>query len=238
MTPSVSPSASAETAASRARRAWPHLRAALILLHVVAVLALASPAVQGGLSRQTWRTKAVQAELRAWGDRVRAIGVDVEQREFEDFLWDLAKGWTAARGAALAPFKPYARYLGAGQAWQLFVAPQIFTSTATIDVEEDGVWRTVFADNDARFRWNARKLEYDRVQSLFFWFGFQDRSKEWRLFAEWTAREVARDFPAATRVRLRMLRTKTPSIDDVRAGVEHDAKYDKEVVVDVPRGAP
>lgn len=221
------------------RKAAPHLVGAFVLLHLVAIFVLGSPAVQGAaLDKKVWKQPAVQAELDAWGDRLRALGVDATDEELEARLFDLATTWTAARDGALKPFKPYARYLGAGQAWQLFVAPQVFTSTVTLDVEVDGAWRTVFADNDPAHRWNAAKLEHDRVQSMFFWFGFQERRKDRASFAAWAAREAARDFPGATRVRMRVLRTKTPSVEEARAGVVHPAKYEKELVVPVPRSAP
>jgi hypothetical protein len=58
-----------------------------------------------------------------------------------------------------------------------------------------------------------------------------------RTFTAWLAREVARDFPAATKVRARFAKTKTPSPDEARRGVVHPVRFDREVVVDVPRAA-
>ncbi len=220
-------------------RLRPHLVGAFVAFHVVAVLLLASPALQGAaMSKKAWRDPSVQAEFKIWGPRVRAAGLDVTDDELLERLYATSMVFMDVRSEVLRPFRPYARATGTTQNWQLFVAPQVWISVMHVDAELDGAWRTLFVDNDPAWRWNARKLEADRMQSLLFWLGFQDRKADMKAFTQWCAVEVARDFPTATRVRARFYKTKSPSPEEAARGVVHDGRFVKEVVLDVPRSAP
>ena len=51
-------------------RAWPHIRALLISVHVLAVILGALPAPSGGMKRGAWRDPTVQDEFAAWRGRL------------------------------------------------------------------------------------------------------------------------------------------------------------------------
>ena len=58
---------------------WAHVRGALVLLHVVAVLVLALPNTGGSVAnRSSWKNPTVQGELRVWASRLSSLGIDTD----------------------------------------------------------------------------------------------------------------------------------------------------------------
>ena len=199
---------------------WPHIRAALVAVHVLAVVLMAFPAPSGGMRRSAWKDPTVQAELHTWADR---LGQDREA--FEDRLWGVAVGFMDARKTVLKPFQPYYRYVGTTQSWRMFVAPHRFPGRLHIDVREDGAWRTVYVARDPELDWLGHKIDHDRMRSAIFRFAWKHYRKWFRDFADWLAVEAARDFPEAELVRLRYYKYRTLSPDEAAAGMEPEGDW-------------
>jgi hypothetical protein len=208
---------------------WPHVRAALITAHLVAVTLMAIPAPDGGTDRTAWHDPTVRGELKAWAD---ALGTAPEV--LEDRLWNLTQGYMAARGEALSPFGPYYEYCGTLQSWRMFVAPHRFPTTLHIDVREDGTWRPVYVERDPRHRWLGRVLDSYRFRSVIFRFGWPGWEGEFEAFARWVAKRATADFPGADAVRVRLWKAPTPSPDEVRAGTVPAGEFT--LAVEVPFG--
>jgi hypothetical protein len=204
---------------------WPQARAALIALHMLALGLLAFPAPSGGMSRSAWKDPTVQAELQAWNARFASLGVELTQQEFEDRLWELASAYMKARQAVLDPFEPYHDYMGTWQSWRMFVAPHRFPAALEIDVEEAGVWRPVYVERSREHAWMGSIFDHDRMRSEVFRYSWAKYKGSWRPFGQWVARNAARDFPGAQRVRVRYLRYKTLDPEQARAGEEIEGSY-------------
>ena len=205
---------------------WPHLRAAFVLFHLVAVTLMALPAPGGGIDRKQWADPTVQAEFHAWNARFDALGVQMTETQFEDRLYRIGKAVMNVREKALAPFKPYYKYCGTDQSWRMFVAPHTFPERLHIEVEEHGEWRPVYIERDDQATWRRYQFDHDRVRSAIFRHAWARYRATYVQFADWTAVQARRDFPEATRVRLRYWKQRTPSAEEVRRGFEPEGDWD------------
>lgn len=163
-----------------------------------------------------WRDPRTQAQLALWGDRLRALGVDLENQELEAELWDLAQGYLRARAIVTAPFEPYGQLVP--QFWGMFKAPSLSPSTIAIDVEEGepAAWRVVYESRSEEHDHLARTLDHNRLRKHVGRVGYDDA-----LFADlavWLARRTFADFPEATRVRVRRVRHQSLPPEARRAG--------------------
>lgn len=190
---------------------WPKVRAVLIALHVLAVLAVACPAPVKGSDAKNWRRPGVRAELAAWRKRLHSVGVDVTERELATFGQRTSTSWSGARNTAAAPAIAYLKAIGATQGWYMFTAPdrapQRFTFSVTTgavtpatgggkDVVEHPVFdfgRGVFDDAlvDPAF------LGEHRVRRAFFQTAWSERPV-FREVCSWLAREAAAKRPDVT----------------------------------------
>lgn len=206
--------------AAPALRAWPHVRAALVGLHILAIILLATPSPAVGLRRSLWKDPTVQQEFAAWHERLAGLGLTWSEPELEDHLWNFAVGWEKYRSALLTPFNPYGRYLGASQSWRMFVAPHRYPTRLAIDLRENGIWRVIFQERSDECAWRRSLFDHDRMRSVIFRLGWPQYKKSWGDFSRWIAGMAAEDFPAADMVRTRMFKYRTPSPEEVLAGKE------------------
>lgn len=203
---------------ARWKQRWPHIRGALILFHVVAVIVLGFPAPAGVMDRQQWREPSVQNEMRLWTDRVNTVGFTFTQEEFEDLLWDLSKSFLAVRNTVIKPFKPYAEYLGLRQDWRMFSAPHRWPVRLHIDVMIDGRWQEVYVSRSEDADWRRDTFDHHRIRRIVFLHAWAKYKRRYKTFCDWVARMAAEDFPTATRVRIRQFKYRTPEPAERRAG--------------------
>jgi hypothetical protein len=202
---------------------------ALLALHLVAIGVGALPAVQG-LTKAAWKGPSFQRGLDQWVAGLEGIGIDVERQELQDFLWVLANGYQDARRTLQTPFRPYYRWAGTRQTWNLFTAPDHAPSRLEIDVEEDGAWRPVFVARSDEHTWQRRTLDDVRLRKAAYWMGWPRGEQPLRRLADALAPLAARDFPGATRLRLRVMRVKTRSVAEVREGVPATERQRRKVL--------
>lgn len=208
-----------------------HLRGALVLLHVLAVLALALPSVRGNLSRKAFRDPVVQHELAQWSGRARELGFSLDNKGLEDLVFTVGHAYSDVRDVLVWPFTRYVRFFGLWQTWNLFTAPHRFPSRLEIDLEEDGRFSPLFVARSSEHTWRRAELDDVRLRKAVYLLGWHTRGADVRRFATWVAKEAAKDFPAATRVRVRFFRYKTPTPEQVRAGAPLEGAYRGERVI-------
>ena len=217
---------------SRWARAWPHVRALLIAIHIVAVVVLAIPDAGGvALSRKSWKNPTVQAELKAWAQRLSALGLQTDAATLEQDVFEIARSWTEGLAWLRAPVRPYAEYLGVRQTWRMFVAPHRHPAKFQVDVEQDGQWRPVQVARSDQYGWRSHQLDHVRVRSLLFRYGWKRYRRFYRAFAEWIADRAAEDFPAAQRVRVRMVGFRTPTPQEVQSDAIPEGEFRQTIVL-------
>lgn len=210
-----------------------HLLGAFVLFHLVAISLGATPSVRAGLHRAAWKDPVVQAEFGQWVARLDRLGVALSAREFEDHLWRVAVVWTRAREAVVVPLYPYLDAVGARQPWRLFTAPHRYPSRLEIAVETGGVTEDVYVARSSEHTWMRARFDDVRMRKAIYLFGWPGRQKTYDSFCRWVARQAARDFPDADRVRVRFWRYKTPSPAASVAGDPVVGKYRLERVLDL-----
>jgi hypothetical protein len=199
------------------RSCWPHVRAALIALHLFAVTLLAFPAPPlSARDRSLWKNDNVQRELADWSARLRRWGWTISAGELEDSLHAATCKYLEIREALAEPFEPYYAWCGTAQSWRMFTGPDLAPARLHVEVEEQGTWRTVLVERDPHFAWLASRLAQHRMRALVFNLSEDGAIDE--PFAAWLAEQAARDFPRADRLRIRYCRRPTPPPPDMRAG--------------------
>ncbi|MEM7158202.1 MAG: hypothetical protein AAF799_35500 [Myxococcota bacterium] len=219
------------TPTSPSGRAWPHVRALLVALHIVAVLLLAIPDAGGvALERASWKNPTVQAELSAWAERLSTLGYHTDTATLEGDVYAVAKSWTGTLKALRVPVRPYSDYLGVRQTWRMFVAPHRHPATLHVDIEEDGQWRPIHVARSDEYDWRRGQLDHPRMRSMLFRYGWKRYDRYYRGLTRWLATQAAGDFPQATRVRIRMYGFRTPTPEEVRADAIPEGKFKQQRV--------
>ena len=203
--------------ASRAtwRAFWPHVRALLILVHLVSVVVLSLPSSRRLGDKSHWDAPRQQTELHAWADR---LGVD--KVNFESFLWNTTQKYLAARRWISRPFLRYADYTGTRQGWTMFATPRLVTGRFEIEVEVDGKWELVFRPRSSEADWNRWQFDHNRIRKLMGRLASKPHQAAYNEFTSWVAKELAADFPRATRAKVTLLTWKTLGPEAIRDGKE------------------
>ncbi|MCB9680223.1 MAG: hypothetical protein H6733_02025 [Alphaproteobacteria bacterium] len=209
------------------------MRAALIALHCVAIMALAFPAPSGGMSRKTWADPTVQAELEGWRERLGGVGLALDKDAFQDGLFDLASGYMKVRAAILAPMRPYHLYFGTWQSWRMFIAPHMYPSRLHVDVHDADGWREVYAARSDEATWLRPLFDHDRMRAAVFRYAWPNFTGTYRAFCAFLARRAAVDFPEADQIRVRFRKGRTPTPEEVRAGVEVPSTWSNARILDL-----
>jgi hypothetical protein len=198
-------------------RWWPHLRAALVALHLLAISLMAMPAPGGGMNRKNWEDPTVQDEFTAWTARFNAVGVHITSRQLQDRAYTFSSKFMWVRDRALKPFNPYYTYCGTWQSWRMFVAPHRYPAKMFVDIRSDGEFQTVYEERSWTARWRGYQLDHDRFRSLIFRFSWPTYKKMYTEFVDWLAIEAAHDFPDGKELRVRFAKRRSPTPEEVRS---------------------
>lgn len=101
----------------------PAVRALLIALHLLAVVAVACPAPVRTMNAEAWQRPAVRDELEGWSSRLGAVGIAVSPDALRDLSSDVQRRWIEARSAVVWPFQKWLRAVNAPQGWYMFTGP-------------------------------------------------------------------------------------------------------------------
>lgn len=192
---------------------WPHIRAALVLLHVVALIVMAFPAPGGLVSRSAWNTPNARDDFNAWGE---ALGVD--GGELKARLWKISRVYVYARAAVHRPLRPYQQLAGTYQGWSMFTSPQRHPTTLGVEVEQETGWQAIYASRSDELTWRRPQFDHNRVRKLTGRFARDGNHESFDHFARWIAKQVAADFPTASRARVSLYRQHSLTHERVAAG--------------------
>jgi hypothetical protein len=219
------------------QRMWPHVRAVLVILHVLAVITLALPG--GGIrNRARWQAANVKSDFAGWARALRSIGVDTTPERLADRTYGVAEGYVEARSVFAAPFTHYPTFSGARQGWAMFASPQRHPVELHVDVLEGGQWVPIFRSRSRRHDWMWTELDQHRMRKLVGRFAREERKDVFFRLADHLAQRALRDHPAATRARVRMFRYDTLPPERVAAGERPVGRYTESREVARPRKKP
>jgi hypothetical protein len=192
-------------------------------VHLISVVVLALPASARLGDKSHWDAPRQQTELTSWANR---LGVDKE--DFEAFLWRNTQRYVKTRAWIARPFLRYADYSGSRQGWTMFANPRLVTGRFEVAVEMEGEWQLVWRAQDPDADWNQWQFEHNRVRKLMGRLATKPHQVAYNEFTNWIVREVAQDFPGATRAKITLMTWKSLEPDKVRAGekrVERRTQY-------------
>lgn len=207
------------------KRWWPHVRAALLALHIVAILLLSFPGSSKLGDKRRWKERRTQTQLALWAERLRGWGMEMSNEEFEAELWDLAQTYLRVRGVVTAPFEPYANF--APQGWGMFKAPPKEPTAFRIAVQADGRWLIVHDSRERDLAYLAHMLGNNRFRKQL---GRTARDPVlFEQLATWLARRTFDDHPDISVVRISIERTSSLPPEQLASGTEPQAVVVKEL---------
>ena len=210
------------------RRSWPQIRAALIAAHVASIVVLSVPGKGMLTNPRAWDTPNARAELAAWSDRLGRMGIATSPEALGADVLRIGTAVGTWRDRIAWPFSHYAQLTGARQGWQMFLRPQQHPAELHVDVLVDGQWQALVRPWDPESTWRARQRAHNRVRKLLGRFARTFYPSRYDSVARWFARHAARDFPAATDVRVRLWRYRSPSPAQRMAGTLPEGHYEHE----------
>jgi len=195
---------------------WPQLRAALVLLHVVAMLLLALPSTGRMKDRGRWKGQRTQRELALWSERLRSWGIDTDAPRLEARLWGMAQRYVAFRESVGRPLEPYVAVAGVVQPWGMFRSPQRRPGELQIEVDDGDGYRIVYLSRSVEHGYLADQLDHNRFRKLI---GRAVRRRPlFDALADFAIARASTDFPQARRIRVTMQRFDSLPPERVAAG--------------------
>ncbi len=210
-------------------RAWKHLRAALVLGHVVAIFLAAVPAPVGGSDRANWKNATAQAEFALWAGALR-----MQPADFEDKLFALATFWMNVRAVYLTPVDPWIRFTGTDQPWRMFVGPDRYPARFQVQYRPGDVhdFITLFEEKSAQYTWHKAYFSEERVRSQIYRHSFPDYAHVATLSCKYLAARVFEEKPDAAQVRCRFFRQRSRSPQAVLANTPPEpGQWEREDVI-------
>lgn len=208
----------------RARKLWPHARAVLVIVHVLAVITLALPG-EGILNKSRWQSGNVKSDFAGWAKTLRSLGVDTTPERVAERAHGVAEGYIEARDVFAAPFDHYPQVTGARQGWAMFASPQRHPVELHVDVLVAGTWQPIFRPRSRRYDWMYTQLDHHRLRKLVGRFAREQRRGIFPRLSGYLATRALHDFPDATRARVRLYRYDTLSPERVAAGETPVGRY-------------
>jgi len=141
------------------------VRAALLALHVLAVLVLSLPGAQVARANR-WQSRLMRQDLADWADQLQSLGISVSADELGRTAQGIAEGYVAFRSAAVAPFQTYSEITKARQGWAMFASPQRHPFEVHVDGLTERGWVPLYRPHDERARFLDEFLLHNRMRKF------------------------------------------------------------------------
>jgi hypothetical protein len=129
------------------------------------------------------------------------------------------------------PLAAYYKYCGTRQGWPMFTWSSHHARRLYVDIQEEGQWRTVFAQSSSVYTWRYYQLNAEHLRAGVL-YSLRSSSRHKQL-ADWFAARAAADFPGASRMRLRMHDFTMLTPEEVRAGRVEPYEVEETTIADV-----
>ncbi len=197
----------------RLARAWPHVRAALIILHIGAIITVCSPARHKVAAPRNWEGPTSDQVFDAWAVRLTAVGIDTTRDGLREFWRARTENYLVVRDRLGAPANLYIDILFVGQGWSLFSSPKRNPAIFVIDIHHpDSGWHPLYRGDSDEHDWRSRMFENNRIRKLVGRFAKGKSTGLYVPFGNWMARIIGKEMPEHDKIRTRLWRytTKAP----------------------------
>jgi hypothetical protein len=164
------------------------------------------------MNQKTLQEENIQANFRDWSATAQGLGIDLDPKDIEELSFTWGNRVLGVREQTLAPFRPYYKYAGTVQRWQMFgylnrSPGRIEVATCTkpnkrLCARTDWQWRFIMGSDDAD--WMRSRMEQERIRAIVSSFAWKKRKGHFNAVGRWLATQAARDFPDAKILRVRM----------------------------------
>ncbi len=197
----------------------------LLILYAVLCLLFALPGGSRLVDRKVWNSPQNRAQFESWSAFLQDVGVDVSPRQLQQHLWTFTRSYVGVRQAALAKLHWLPEQLGFSQSWRMFSSPQTHPSRLWLELDQGSGYHPLYVAGSKEYAWRRDLLEHHRLRKLVGRLGRSNRHSTYRAFADWLAREVAKDFPEAISLRVSAYTWKTPTPDEVPTAFSLDLPF-------------
>ncbi len=204
---------------------WPHVRAVLILFHVLSMLVLSLPDA-GAFDDRRWQNDNARDDLRKMAERLNAWGWSTDATTLERDLRAAGKRYLHVQQSIAAPFEGYAALTGSRQGWSMFASPQRHPAELHVDIAQTGEWRPLYRPQSEVHAWHRTQLEHNRFRKFLGRFARGFQVTHYDDAARWIATRAAVEHPDASRVRVQLYRYATLPPEQVRAGLKPSGRYE------------
>ncbi len=206
-----------------------HLRALLVVAHVLAVLVLCIPAPPGGRERSSLEGPAMQQIIGEWRTGAAGVGLDLSQESATDAVFAASQAVRGLRQALQGPPRRYARLTGAAQGWGMFAFLKRRPARLVVSLQRTpgGPFEPLYRARDPALAWRAHQLDAERMRALINPHSSRSGKKGYLLLVDWLACRAAEDFPGAVAVRVEMegLQLSPPAATLAAGGVPRRGAY-------------
>ncbi len=197
-------------------RVWDHVRALLVGVHLVLITVMALPN-PSRVSEKDLKDPALQEVFADWRGVLDGVGVQLSVDETNDLAIRFANQYMDARAVVLKPFRPYFRYTGASQSWQMFGYLNRSPARLSIEVFTPGEsWTTLYLARDPTYDWRRTLFDSERMRGMMSRYSWKEKKRSYTTFVNWLACAVAREHPDATSIRVSMKQVQIPRPDVFR----------------------
>lgn len=121
-----------------------------------------------------------------------------------------ARTYKSVRATLTRPFSLYVRTLYLLQGWALFTNPQRDPARVEVELHTPGEgWRTITVQRSEVFDWKREQLDNHRLRKLVGRIARRRTPRIYNRLVRWLAREAAREYPGADRMRVQLFRYHT-----------------------------
>ncbi|TNE90442.1 MAG: hypothetical protein EP330_08075 [Deltaproteobacteria bacterium] len=114
--------------------------------------------------------------------------------------------------------RSYGSYLGPKQGWAMFSAVGHATGRTQIEVLEDGRWRPIYIERSPHADWRRRTFDHYRWRETFLMTSLDRHQRLFATTGDWLVAEVLRTHPEAKGARVRRMRAKLLTAEEIREG--------------------
>ena len=202
----------------------PNVRAALVAIHIVAVLLLSLPSSQRVLKRQAWERPSTQQAFGFIADHLHWLGIDSKE-DFERRLWRFVEGYVAVRDEIVRPFEYYPRLAGVRQGWSVFSRPRERPVELEIAVDESHGFQPIYRPHSRKYDFWSRKLRQYRFRKVTGHLARRFNARVYNSLTKLLAKRALQAYPDTQRVRVRLYRYETLPAAELRAGEEPPGEH-------------
>ena len=200
----------------RAPSTWDHIRAVLVTIHLLAITIMSLPS-PGRVSERQLRDPALQEVFADWREVLAGLGVALSKEEAEQLAMAGANSFMESRDAVLKPLRPYYKYAGTVQSWQMFGYLNRTPARFKLELRTaEGGWRDLYIARNDTADWRRGQLDSERFRGMINSYSWKQNRSGYRRFLDWISCRAAEDFPDAISVRGSMVRLRLPEPEELR----------------------